>query len=80
MKMKSNHIFIPALTPQEAVGLSGYSTHSELLTLLEIKNTYEAKVQANEDVYNTLLLLSACWTAGKIEGIRAERLKHKLKQ
>lgn len=71
MKVKLSNDFTPTLTPQEAVELSGYATLSELITLLKIKNAYEAKAQANEDVYNTLRLLSACWTAGKIEGIRA---------
>lgn len=69
--------FIPTLTPQEAVELSGYTTHAELLTMLSIKKLTKQAVKLTIMLIAPFFLLSTCWTAGKIEGIRAERSRRR---
>ena len=73
--------FKPTLAPEEAIRLNLERTISDIDIVKPIYHAYieyEKKAKTNQsfEMY-ILMLLSTCWNAGRIEGIRMERAKRK---
>ena len=72
---------IPELiTPAEAVSLTReYATSQEILAVIEIEREYRKHPERNaknpRDLY--MILLTTCYNAGRIQGIREERQRRK---
>lgn len=64
------------VTPEEAFVLSDYRTIKDVYIVNEIA---EACKRTDEEKHYRTFLLAVIWNAGRVQGIREERQKKKLK-
>lgn len=65
------------VTPEEALKLWQYRTTADLCIVKEIRDLYEKVETQPEPMWRYMKLLSIVWNAGRVQGIREERHKHK---
>ena len=78
--MKQDVISLPTLSPQEAVRLSQQRTINDIIIVKDIYEAYDNEnhqIRESQPFWYTLSLLSTCWNAGRIEGVRMERARRK---
>lgn len=66
------------VTPKEALKLADFRTTRDFEIVESISEYYKNNNTKTDDFHwNYMRLLSAIWNAGRVQGIREERLKHK---
>ncbi len=74
MRRKSNRTLV---TPEEAVHLGNFLTSWEIEECMAIRREHNAACAHKEPQWRDILLLATAWNAGKVHGIRSERLRRR---
>lgn len=75
---RKDTICTPTLSPYEAVFFGGLRTESDFDTVEKIYTAFNeahGDIRDSSPLWYTLWLLTTCWNAGRIEGIRMERAR-----
>lgn len=74
---------IPLVTPQEAVKLAGLRTIGDFDIVREIYNEFVSGLSDEEikknKLYYSVSFWATVWNAGRVQGIREERIRRKTK-
>ena len=65
------------VTPEEAIKLWHYRTIADTYIAKAIRDLYEKTEPHTDPMWRYMKLLSIVWNAGRVQGIREERHKHK---
>lgn len=65
------------VTPEEAVRLGSFLTSWEIEECIAIRREHTAACAHKDPQWRDILLLATAWNAGKVHGIRSERLRHR---
>lgn len=77
--MSAPDAFKLLITPQEAVELAGHRSIDDIYICKDIQDAHHAHAASSSygPLWEHFTLLSTIWNAGRIQGIRSERLRRK---